>query len=89
MHGLAKVGQHLFRAAPAGFLLIGIAGFAADQFLVFVGHGSAANPFASLMNMDMIEFGHSSLFLVRRLMTCAGSPALDTMLFPAILRRYT
>ena len=67
VHRFAKIGEHLFGAAPAGFLLIGIAGFAADQFLVFVRHGSAANPFAPVMNMDMIEFRHGLTFLVRRL----------------------
>jgi len=30
VHGFAKVGEHLFRTPPAGFLLIGVAGFTAD-----------------------------------------------------------
>ncbi len=58
VHRFSEVAQHLFGAAPARFVLVGVARLAADELLVFVCHGTAANPFAVLMNVDMIEFGH-------------------------------
>jgi hypothetical protein len=64
VHGLSKIGEHLLGATPASILLVGIAGFAAEQFLIFVRHRTAADPFVSFMNMDMIEFRHASTFLV-------------------------
>jgi hypothetical protein len=60
VHRLAKISEHLLSTTPARILLVGIAGFAAEQFLIFVGHGTAADPFSSFVNMNMIEFRHGS-----------------------------
>ena len=60
VHGFTEIAQHLAGAAPAGFLLIDVAGFAPDQFAVFKGHGAAADPLLAVAYVDMIEFGHGS-----------------------------
>jgi len=58
VHRLAEIPQQLLGAAPAGFFLINVAGFAANQFLVLVPHGSAANPLVAIADVYVIEFGH-------------------------------
>jgi len=72
VHGLTEISEHLLGATAAGVLLVGVAGFAAKQFLVFVCHRTAADPFSSFMNMNMIEFRHGSTFLVRCLVQLRG-----------------
>ncbi len=65
VHGFSKISKHLLGTTPARILLVRIAGFAPEQFLVFVGHGTAADPLASFMNMNMIEFRQGSTLLYR------------------------
>jgi hypothetical protein len=61
VHRISEVTQQLLGASLAGFLLVGIARLAANQFLVFVGHGTATDPFVILMDMDMVEFRHGAM----------------------------
>jgi hypothetical protein len=68
VHRVSEVGEHLLGAAPARILLIGVARFAPNQFLVFVCHGTTADPFFSFMNMNMVKFRHRSTFLVGSIM---------------------
>jgi hypothetical protein len=61
VHRISKVTQQLLGASLAGLLLVGITCLAADQFLVLVGHGTAADPFFILVDMDMVEFRHGAM----------------------------
>jgi hypothetical protein len=66
VHRLTEVTKQLPGASPAGFLLIGVARLAADQFLVLESHGTAADPVVPFMRVNMIEFRHDAMIdLVR------------------------
>ena len=58
VHRFAEIPQQLLRAAPTSLVFIDVARFAADQFLVFIGHGAAADPLLAIAYVNMIEFGH-------------------------------
>jgi hypothetical protein len=60
VHGFSEVSEHLLGTSTASHSLVIVARLAADQFLVFIGHGAAADPFAAFMNVNMIEFGHGA-----------------------------
>ena len=58
VHRFTEICEHLFGASTACLLLVEVARLAANQFLVLVCHGTAADPVAVLVNVNMIEFRH-------------------------------
>src|SRR5436190_22174065 len=77
VHGIAEIAEQLCGATATGFLFVKIARFAADQFLVVVCHGPAADPVSVVVNVNMIEFRHPG---------CAASPAIDTIAISYVIK---
>ena len=58
VHRITEIAEQLLGAAAARLVFVNITGFAADQFLILKAHGSAADPFVSIMDMNVIKFSH-------------------------------
>jgi hypothetical protein len=80
VHGIAKKRQNLLRAAAAGLVLIGIAGFAAEQLAIFEGHASSANHIFAVANVNVIELSHGTFLNGYSLFACGGATSAARIL---------